>query len=105
MDYFLECSAKQSINIEKVFIMASKLLFKKHYTKILQIKESRRKARTSAQRGKKLKKDNHKKESVSLCFNNHLIGRKEEEQLLLIMPKFTFLNAALQSTPSFHDTI
>ena len=35
IDYFIEASAKTNLNVEKLFLMASKMLYKKHYNRIL----------------------------------------------------------------------
>jgi Ras-related protein Rab-14 len=40
LDYFLEASAKTGENVEKAFIMAAKMLFKKHAKKIKQKQDS-----------------------------------------------------------------
>ena len=55
LDYFLETSAKTSENVENAFIMAAKMLFKRHQEKIKKAKENLQ-AKANA-KGKKLRRN------------------------------------------------
>jgi GTPase SAR1 family protein len=57
IDYFIETSAKTNENVEKLFMMAGKMLFKKYQKRIKQNKENLRNKRNS--RGQKLSQANN----------------------------------------------
>lgn len=54
LDYFLETSAKTGENVENAFIMAAKMLYKRHKEKIMKAKENLQ-AKVNA-KGKKLRR-------------------------------------------------